>query len=90
MKVVNNEERKRYELHVDNQIAFVDYLVDNNNVVYLTHTETPIELEGRGIASELIKQTLQDIKDKGVKMTPLCPFVIAYIRKHPEWGTLVR
>lgn len=90
MKVINNKEQKRYELHVDGQIAFVDYLIDNKNVLYLTHTETPVGLEGRGIASELIKQTLQDIKDKGEKMYPLCPFVIAYIRKNPEWNSIVR
>lgn len=89
-KFLNNKERKRYELHVGNKLALAEYIINNEGVVYMTHTETPVELEGQGIASELIEKSLQDIKDQGRKVYPLCPFVIAYIRKNPEWKEIVK
>ncbi|MBT8186282.1 MAG: N-acetyltransferase, partial [Croceitalea sp.] len=56
---------------------------------FLTHTEVPIGLEGRGIGSELIRQVLEDIQLKNMILVPLCPFVAGYIKKHPEWKALV-
>lgn len=89
-KFLNNKERKRYELHTDGSVAFADYLVNKEGVVYMTHTEVPVALEGRGIASELIEKSLRDIESGGGKVFPICPFVTAYIRKHPEWQSLVK
>lgn len=89
-KFLNNEERKRYELHIGDHIAIAEYMINKEGTVYMTHTETPVELEGQGIASELIEKSLLDIKDQGRKVFPLCPFVVSYIRRHPEWKSLVK
>lgn len=89
-KFLNNEELKRYELHVGDKLAVAEYIINNEGVVYMTHTETPVELEGKGVASELIEKSLLDIKEKGRTVYPLCPFVIAYIRRHPEWNSLIK
>jgi predicted GNAT family acetyltransferase len=87
---LNNKDKKRYELHVGDYFSLAEYIINNEGVVYITHTETPMELEGQGIASELIEKTLQDIKDQGRKVFPICPFVISYIQKHPEWIEIVK
>ena len=58
-------------------------------MIYLTHTEVPRELEGKGIGSQLVEKTLQDIERQGLRLVPLCPFVAAYIKKHPEWRRIV-
>lgn len=89
-KFLNNKDRKRYELHIGDRLAFAEYIVNNEGVVYMTHTETPVALEGKGAASELIEKSLQDIKNQDRKVYPLCPFVVAYIKKHPEWKSLVK
>ncbi len=89
-KFVINREKNRYELHVDDKIALAEYIINDAGVVYMTHTETPVELEGQGVASELIKKSLEDIKANAQKVYPLCPFVVAYIKKHPEWESLVK
>lgn len=89
-KFLNNKEAKRYELHVGDKLALAEYIINKEGTVYMTHTETPVKLEGQGVASELIKKSLEDIKAQGLKVYPLCPFVIAYIRKNPEWKELVK
>lgn len=60
-----------------------------NGEIYLTHTEVPPALEGKGIASQLVLKVLQDIEHKNLKLVPLCPFVAGYIQKHPEWKKLI-
>lgn len=89
-KFLNNKEKGRYELHVGESFSLAKYRINYEGVVYMTHTETPNELKGQGAASELIEKSLQDIKEQGKKVHPLCPFVIAYIKKHPEWKGIVK
>jgi hypothetical protein len=62
-------------------------LAQNSN--YLTHTEALPELEGKGIGSTLVKRVLEDIERKKLTLVPLCPFVAAYIQRHPEWKKLL-
>lgn len=83
-----NEEKKRYELKIDGHIAFIDYIKAKGNI-YLTHTEVPTELEGRGVGSRMVLQALVDIKRQGLSLIPLCPFVAGYLKKHPDWKELV-
>lgn len=86
--LVDNTERKRYEVQVEGQTAFVEY-IKAKNAVYLTHTEVPPVLEGKGIGTALVGAVLQQLKDEQAKLAPLCPFVAAYLKRHPEWKTLL-
>ena len=87
--LIHNTEEHRYEYHIDGEIALIDYMTDGKGEVLLTHTEVPVDLEGQGIGSELTEAVLQDIDNRNLKVVPLCPFVAAYIRKHPEWRHLI-
>lgn len=87
---IHNEDEQRYELHVGTHVAIAEYMLNNKGIVFMTHTEVPQELGGQGVASELIKNSLTDIKERGLHVAPLCPFVKAYIEKHPEWASLVK
>ena len=46
--------------------------------------------EGHGVGSALVQGALEDIRARGLKVRPLCPFVAAYIERHPEYGDLVQ
>ncbi|WP_222942395.1 GNAT family N-acetyltransferase [Arenibacter arenosicollis] len=87
-KLIDNTEAKQYEYHIDGVIAKIEYIKAKDKI-YLTHTEVPKELEGKGVASSLVKQVLEDIETKGLTLVPMCPFVAAYIKRHPEWKKLV-
>ncbi len=82
--VHDNKDRNRFELQVGDYIARAHYVIDGD-VITFTHTVVPPELEGQGIASRLIKAALEDVRARGLKVVPQCPFVAAYIDKHPEW-----
>ncbi len=88
-KLINNTEAKQYEFEIGDRIAKIEYIKSNNGEIYLTHTEVPTELEGGGIGTQLVEKSLEDIDEKGLRLVPLCPFVVGYIRKNPEWRRIV-
>lgn len=58
--------------------------------VALVHTEISPSLEGQGLAGKLVSGALDDIRERGLRVVAICPFVRAYIRRHPEYGDLAR
>ncbi|MES2780459.1 MAG: GNAT family N-acetyltransferase [Bacteroidota bacterium] len=88
-ELILNTEKKRFELHVDGHIAFIEYILSKENTMYLTHTEVPKSLEGKGVGSKIVSMALNYIKDKNYTLAPLCPFVAKYLVKHPEWKVLL-
>lgn len=89
LELVKNEDKKRFEMKVDNHTAFVEYILTKDNVMFLTHTEVPATLEGKGVGGSIVAKALNYIKENGHTLAPLCPFVASYLRKHPEWKTLL-
>ena len=87
-RFINNQEQTRYELHVNDKIAIANYKVVENTVC-ITHVETPPELQGQGIASQLVEKVLEDIQQQNKKVAPFCRFAIGYIQKHPQWQSLL-
>lgn len=87
-ELIDNPEEKQYEFHIDGKIAKLEYIRAKDRI-FLTHTEVPKALENRGIGSALIKAVLEEVKKGDLPMVPLCPFVAAYIKRHPEWRDLV-
>lgn len=79
-----NPEKRRFELELENHIAFAEFITNNDNIVFVTHTEVPSELEGKGVGSHLISLVLNWIKENGYTLAPLCPFTAAYVKRHPK------
>jgi predicted GNAT family acetyltransferase len=86
--VTNNEAKQRYEAWVDGHLAVLTYERDGNSIIYL-HTAVPSAVSGRGIANLLAKTALDEARAQKRIVVPECPFVAAYIRRHPEYLALV-
>ena len=86
--VRDNPAQSRFELDAGGVTAFMKYRLAGN-VMSLDHTETPVEARGRGIASQLVRGVLEEARSRGLKVVPRCPFVTAYIARHPEFRDLV-
>lgn len=87
-EVVNNAASLRFELEVDGFVAAAYYEL-KPGVITFTHTEVPKELGGKGIGSKLVKGALDQVRQDGLKVVPDCPFVKAYLDKHPEQADLL-
>ncbi|HLA55849.1 MAG TPA: GNAT family N-acetyltransferase [Flavobacterium sp.] len=84
-----NEDKKRFELEVDGHTAFIEYIINKDKTIFLTHTEVPHALEGKGVGSRIVEKTLNYVKEHNYPLAPLCPFVAKYITKHPEWKSIL-
>ena len=87
--VSNNPAHHRYELKVDGHIAATYYEIAGGVITFI-HTEVPPELGGKGIGSKLIEGALDQVRTDGLKVIAQCPFVRAYIEKHPEYADLLQ
>ena len=86
LPLVNNDKgnKGRFELTLDGRTAFIEYNLVRGNVMYLTHTEVPSQLEGQGVGTAIVKKVLHHIRENNLKVAPLCPFVAAFFKKHPN------
>ena len=82
--VTDNRHKHRYELWVGDSLAgFIEY-TPRHRVIVLNHTEIDPAFEGRGLGSKLIAAAIQDIRSRGLRLYPECPFVLSYLERHPE------
>ncbi len=87
-ELIHNEDGNQYEFQIEGRVAKVEYILKFPSI-YLTHIEVPSSLEKQGIGSQLVLKVLEELKMKKLAVVPLCPFVAAYIKEHPEWMKIV-
>ncbi len=78
----------RFSAVVHGHLCVCDYRL-RDGVMAITHTEVARELEGQGIAAELVRAALAHARENGLKVRPLCSYVQAYMRRHPEVQSLL-
>jgi predicted GNAT family acetyltransferase len=83
-RVTDNLAARRFELVIDGEMAVLNYERRGNALVFV-HTEVPAVLRGRGVAEALVKAGLEAAQRQGLRIVPVCPFVRAFLRKHPEY-----
>ncbi len=87
-ELIDNKDLKRFEMHVDGHIAFLEYILKPDKI-YLIHTEVPPEIGNRGIGLKLVKLVFDDVEKRGLKIVPVCSFIDIYLKRHPEWKRLL-
>ena len=86
---VDNKVLHRFELTVNGLTAFIDYESAQDGVLSLVHTEAPEALTGTGAAAALVEKTFLKLEQSGILIQPFCPYIFAFIKRHPEWKKLV-
>jgi predicted GNAT family acetyltransferase len=84
-RVVDNPDERRYELWLGEELGGeIRYTRGGDGKVVLVHTEIEPKLEGQGLGNALVQGALDDLKERGIEYRVICPFVAAYLRRHPE------
>jgi uncharacterized protein len=89
MEFRDNPAKLRYELVDDGNVVGEILYRRHPDRIVLVHTEVAPEMEGQGLASRLVADALDDIRAKGLRVVPICPFVRSYLRHHPGYEDLV-
>jgi uncharacterized protein len=87
--VNNNPDRSRYEVLVDGKVAGFARYRRTGDVINFYHTEVDPAFEGQGLGSKLARGALDDVRTGGVRAIATCPFISAYIKRHPEYTELL-
>lgn len=90
VELSRNEDKDRYEAHIEGKLAgFAEYQLTHELVVF-THTEVYEQFEGLGVGSVLARFALDDVRARGErKVLPLCPFINGWIARHQDYADLV-
>jgi uncharacterized protein len=87
--IVDAEPAQRYEARVDGELAgFLDYTIKRGRIA-LVHTEVLPAYAGRGIASDIVRFALDDARGRGLRVIAICPYVRAFLERHPEMRDIV-
>ncbi len=85
----DNAGANRFELLVDGTVAaFLEYRVRPDGYA-LDHAEAVPGFEGQGLSSEMIGSVLDLMQRDETMVLPYCPFVVEYLRRHPEYHDVV-
>jgi len=87
-EVTNNPSASSFEILTDQGAAILTYRHRGADLD-LVHTEVPKALEGHGYAAALATAALSFARREGMKVIPTCPYVKAFLQRHPEYADLV-
>ena len=91
LQLVNDTGTQRYRLmRGEQELGFVEYDPVGEQSILIKHTEVRSEFEGKGYGSELVRRTLDDVRQQGKSVIPICPYAMNFIRRHPEFLDVVR
>lgn len=89
LTVRDRPDAARYEITADGATAgFLTYRLSDATITLL-HAEVDPARERRGIGSQLVAGALDDARARGLTVRPVCPFVVAYLERHPEYRDLL-
>ncbi|MDP9490654.1 MAG: N-acetyltransferase [Actinomycetota bacterium] len=89
IQVEDNPAKRRFEALAGGEVAGYVFYQQREDALILIHTEVAEEFEGKGVGSRLAAGTLDDIRARGLRIVPVCPFIKSYIERHPEYADLV-
>jgi predicted GNAT family acetyltransferase len=78
----DNRAANRFEMSVDGALAVLEYERRDGALIF-NHTEVPEQFRGRGYGEKLVEAGLAAARAEGLRIVAVCPYVRAYLRKHP-------
>lgn len=84
----NNSTLSRFELEIDGKIAFANYRIEGN-VINIDYVFSPEELRKTGAAGKLMAEIVEFAQKENKKITPICAYAAAWMRKHKEFHNLL-
>lgn len=89
VRIWDDKENHRYSIDVDGKRVGMAVYHLRGGRHFFVHTEVDNEFSGKGLGTRLVKYALDDVRENGGMVVPLCPMFAAYIKRHPEYEDLV-
>lgn len=89
LEIQHDKENKRFVLDINGEFAKVEYKL-RDDIMYLTHSEVPYNLRGKGIGKVLVKKTFEKLTEEGYKAVAICSYVKAVAKRSEEWQNIIK
>jgi len=76
-------DKSQFTLDWNGHTAWIDYDV-RDDVWYLLHAEVPAALRGQGVGQVLVEKTYAYLREHGIASVPVCSYIQALVKRHPE------
>jgi uncharacterized protein len=87
-EVQRDDVRHRYHAEIEGHDAEIRFAPAGDHVLDFQHTQVASALRGRGLADVLVRHALEDVRSRGERIIPTCPFVKVFLARHPEYQPL--
>ena len=74
-----------YRVKIDGHVAEMTFSRASDLLIIIDHTDVPDALRGKKVGNLLLERAIADMRAKGGKIFPLCPFAASQFRSHPEY-----
>jgi len=86
-KIKHKESGSKGKFYTEDEIGItseLSYSTTENGVLIIDHTETRIEFKGKGLASRLVKESVDYARENNFKIVPGCSYAKAHFDRHKE------
>ena len=88
MKVQHDKENQRFTMDINGDTAQVIYKMDNGKM-YLTYSEVPSHLRGKGHGKKLVEKTFAKLMEEGYTAVAVCAYIKAVARRSEKWNSII-
>jgi uncharacterized protein len=88
VSIRHEPQAQRFVAELGGALALADYQLQGG-VMHIIHTEVPPALQGLGIAAQVVAVALAHARAEGLRVRPVCSYVAAYMKRHPETQDLL-
>ncbi|WP_190189241.1 GNAT family N-acetyltransferase [Streptomyces minutiscleroticus] len=91
IEVTDEPQQRRYEARIDDvpDVVGVAEYIRTAEIIAFVHTEVPSRHEGKGVGSALVRASLDEAREAGLKVLAICPFYAGWIARHPDYQDLL-
>lgn len=91
IELEDNGSKGRYVVRgPDGSEAEMTFTRAGEGQIIIDHTGVPDAFRGQGVGARLVARAVEDARQAGKKILPLCPFAAAQFRRHPEWADVLK
>jgi len=88
LQVIDAPDRQRYEAVRDGAVLGFAAYQKTHELIVFTHTEVDPAFEGQGVGGTLVQGALDHVRDLGLRVLPICPFVQGWMSRHRDYADL--
>ena len=81
--LIDNKDKKRFEIEINGETVFADYRLDDKKL-FINHVEAPVALRGTGAAGALMQEIKNLAQAEKNEIIPICGYAATWLKRHSK------